>query len=100
MPYLYILECADGTYYTGSTTDLQARFWQHQDGIAANYTAKRLPVKLVFWKEFRRIEDAFNREKQIQGWSHSKKKALIDGNKTVLPNLSRNYTQFGRPAEI
>ena len=97
MPHMYILECADGTYYTGSTVDLAMRYWQHVDGIAANYTLKRLPVQLVYWKKFRRIEDAFNREKQVQGWSHAKKKALIESNTEVLPDLSRNYTQFGRP---
>ncbi len=97
MPHMYILECADGTYYTGSTVNLRERFWQHQDGIGANYTAKRLPVKLVYWEEYHRIDDVFEREKQVQGWSHAKKKALIETNNKALPDLSRNYMQHGRP---
>lgn len=97
MPHMYILECADGSYYTGSTIDLKERFWQHVDGIGANYTSKRLPVQLVYCEKFNRVEDAFHREKQVQGWSHEKKTALIEANMKALPDLSRNYTQYGRP---
>ena len=78
MPYLYILECADGSFYTGSTKDLPRCLWQHQNGLGANHTAKRLPVKLVFAEEFEHVADAFYREKQIQGWSRSKKMALME----------------------
>lgn len=67
--YLYILECCDGTYYTGITKDLKIRLEQHQEGIGANHTAKRLPVTLLYYEEFTRIDEAFYREKQIQGWS-------------------------------
>ncbi|MBX7152409.1 GIY-YIG nuclease family protein [bacterium] len=73
MPYMYILECVDGTYYTGSTIDLNKRIWEHNNRLGANYTKQRLPVKLVYSEEFQRIDDAFYREKQIQGWSHKKK---------------------------
>ena len=78
--YMYILECADGSYYTGSTKDLERRFSEHQNSHGANYTKNRLPVKLVYVEEFSRIDEAFYREKQIQGWSHKKKKALIERN--------------------
>lgn len=77
MPFLYLLECCDGTYYTGSTKDLERRLAEHSSGVGANYTARRLPVRLVYSEEFRRIDDAFYREKQIQNWSHEKKIALI-----------------------
>ena len=100
MPHMYILECADGTYYTGSTVDLKERFWQHQDGVGANYTSKRIPVKLVYCEKFDQIEDAFRREKQVQGWSHAKKQALIEKNPNSLLDLSRNYTVYGRPTVI
>ncbi|MBI5634660.1 MAG: GIY-YIG nuclease family protein [Nitrospirae bacterium] len=80
MPYMYILECADGSYYTGSTWHLEKRIAEHNAGIGANYTAKKLPVRLVFCEEFSRIDDAFYREKQVQGWSHAKKTALIEAN--------------------
>ncbi|MFV0566624.1 MAG: GIY-YIG nuclease family protein [Flavobacteriaceae bacterium] len=94
--YVYILECSDGSYYTGSTTDLELRLAQHQAGKGANHTKKRLPVKLVYYEEFLRIDDAFYREKQIQGWSRKKKEALINNIKENLPLLSKNYTQFPR----
>jgi len=75
---MYILECADGSYYTGSTKDLERRLSEHQNSQGANYTKNRLPVKLIYVEEFSRIDDAFYREKQVQGWSHKKKKALIE----------------------
>ena len=77
--YMYILECSDSTYYTGSTKDLMRRLEQHQSGEGANYTAKRLPVKLLYYEVYDRIDNAFNREKQVQGWSRKKKEALING---------------------
>src|SRR5690554_1660946 len=77
--YTYILLCADDSYYTGSTKDLERRLAQHQAGEGANHTKKRLPVKLVYFEEYDRIDTAFYREKQIQGWSRKKKEALING---------------------
>ena len=94
--FMYILECVDGSYYTGSTKDLERRFWEHQNSQGANYTKKRLPVKLIYYEEYSRIDEAFYREKQVQGWSRKKKRALIEGHSEYLPLLSRNYTQFGK----
>ena len=89
--YIYILECADGSYYTGSTTNLELRLQQHQSGEGANHTKKRLPVKLVYYEEFPRIDEAFYREKQVQGWSRKKKEALIRGETDKLPELAKAY---------
>lgn len=75
--YVYILKCNDGTFYTGSTSSIDARVYQHNIGEGSNYTKKRLPVTLVYLEEFERVDEAFYREKQIQGWSHKKKEALI-----------------------
>ena len=86
--YLYILECSDGSYYTGSTNDLEKRIVAHQEGKGANHTKKRLPITLVYVEEYQRIDTTFYREKQIQGWSRSKKEALIKGEMASLPNLS------------
>ena len=86
--YMYILECADGSYYTGSTTNLDLRLQQHQSGEGANHTQKRLPVELVYYEEFDRIDEAFYREKQIQGWSRKKKEAIINDNWEKLKELS------------
>jgi putative endonuclease len=88
MPFTYILECGDGSYYTGSTWDLTTRLEQHHSGSGGDYTRKRLPVKLVFSAEFDRIEDAYLLEKRIQGWSRSKRRALVEGRLDALPALS------------
>ena len=92
--WMYILECADGSYYTGSTNNLERRIQQHSDGQGANHTKKRLPVKLVYSEEYSRIDKAYYREKQVQGWSRKKKEALINLHLEMLPELSKNYTQF------
>jgi putative endonuclease len=86
---MYILECSDGSYYTGSTVNLEQRLWQHQQGLGANHTRKHLPVKLVYSESYDRVADAFYREKQVQGWSRAKKKALIEGRFEDLPKLAK-----------
>ena len=88
---MYILECADGSYYTGSTKNLELRLMQHQNGEGANHTKNRLPVKLVYFEEFQRIDEAFYREKQMQGWGRKKKEALISGAFESLKPLSMAY---------
>lgn len=96
--YMYILLCSNGKYYTGSTKDIERRLFQHQNGEGANFTKKHLPVKLVYLEEFDRIDEAFYREKQVQGWSRRKKEALIKMQYDKLPGLSKNYTQYGYPS--
>jgi len=100
--YMYILECADGSYYTGSTNNLERRLQQHQNGEGANYTKKHLPAKLVYFEEFQRIDGAFYREKQVQGWSKKKKEALINGCFDKLSNLSKTplFLTFLQPPLI
>lgn len=95
--FMYILECSDGTFYTGSTINLDLRLKQHQSGEGANHTKKRLPVKLIYYEEFQRIDEAYFREKQVQGWSRKKKEELINNGGKDLPRLSKNYTEFGEP---
>jgi putative endonuclease len=89
MPWMYILECADGSYYVGSTTDLDRRLQEHQSGLGAKYTSRRLPVKLVYGEEYDRVADAYYREKQVQGWSRAKREALIKGEYETLPALAK-----------
>jgi putative endonuclease len=89
MAYMYILKCADGTYYTGSTVDLEKRLQQHQCGEGANYTKKRLPVELIYYEEYSRIDEAFYREKQVQGWSRKKKEALMTEDFESLKRLAK-----------
>ncbi|CBL46179.1 Hypothetical protein HDN1F_25960 [gamma proteobacterium HdN1] len=88
MPYMYILRCAGGSYYTGSTRNLEKRLWEHQQGIGARHTAKHLPVELVYCEEYERIDEAFYREKQVQGWSRKKKEALMTSDFNALHRLA------------
>lgn len=86
---MYILECSDGSYYTGSTNNLELRLHQHLNGEGAVYTRKRLPVKLLYFEQFTRIDDAFFREKQVQGWSRKKKAVLINDMSDNLHDLAK-----------
>ena len=94
--YMYILECVDGSYYTGSTKNLELRIAEHQASEGANHTKKRLPVKLVYFEEYSRIDEAFYREKQVQGWSRAKKEALINNAPEKLHKLAecKNETHY------
>jgi putative endonuclease len=87
---MYILRCSNGQYYTGSTNNIEMRLAQHQNGEGSNFTKKHLPVQLVYIEEFDRIDDAFFREKQVQGWSRKKKEALINKQYDKLPELAKN----------
>ncbi|MFN3968219.1 GIY-YIG nuclease family protein [Flavobacterium sp.] len=88
--YVYILKCSDGTYYTGVTSKLTQRLFQHDIGFFPDcYTFKRRPLKLVFYCEFTDINIAFEKEKQIKKWSKAKKEALINGDYDALPNLAK-----------
>jgi predicted GIY-YIG superfamily endonuclease len=87
--YLYILRCADGSYYTGTTrASLDRRVAEHQAGTFDGYTSRRRPVELVYHQEFRRITDAISGERQVKGWRREKKEALIRGDWALLPELA------------
>ena len=88
MPWVYILRCADGAFYVGSTRNLEARISDHMNGQGAKYTRRRLPVELVFAAEFERVDDAWSAERQLHGWGRAKRQALIDGNYNLLPALA------------
>ena len=90
---MYILQCCDESYYTGSTTNLELSLAQHQAGEGANHTKKHLPVRLVYFEEYARIDEAFYREKQVQGWSRKKKEALIKGMPDELHRLAECMNQ-------
>jgi putative endonuclease len=90
MAYFYMLKCGDGSFYVGSTRNLEARMEQHYSGHGGDYTSKRLPVELVFVQEFDRVDEAWLREKQVQGWGRAKRLALIEGRYRDLPALSRS----------
>jgi len=96
MPWTYILECADGSFYVGSTTDLDRRVGEHNDGLGAAYTRRpgRRPVKLVWAADFYRKDEAFAFEKRVQGWTRKKKLALIDNRWDLLPALASRAWRF------
>ena len=116
--YVYILRCADGSYYTGHTDNLEQRLAAHQNGEIEGHTRTRRPVTLVFSDRFDSRQDAFERERQLKGfqagafrhvcersvasrrmvprqlnlkgWSRAKKEALIDNDWDRLVTLSRS----------
>jgi putative endonuclease len=94
--WIYILRCADGSYYTGITrSDLEKRISEHQAGTFGGFTETRTPVELVYSEYFERITDAIAAERKIKGWSRAKKEALISGNFERLVSLSRRRRTFG-----
>jgi predicted GIY-YIG superfamily endonuclease len=95
--YVYILRCADGSYYAGHTDDLEKRLAAHKSGDIGGYTHSRRPVQLVFHEEFPSREDAFLRERQLKGWSRRKKEALVRGDWDSLRRLSRAHGSTSSP---
>ena len=95
--YVYILRCADGSYYTGHTDDLEARLAAHQTGILRNYTLNRRPVTLVFAEELPSRLEALEQERRIKGWSRAKKEALISRDWDKLVALSRPPSSRNNP---
>jgi predicted GIY-YIG superfamily endonuclease len=92
MPYyVYILKCADGSYYTGSTNDLLQRLWEHQEGLSLTaYTHSRRPVELVWNEEVETYHEAFTHERQIKGWNRAKKEALIRSDWETIHQIVRD----------
>lgn len=82
--YTYILECSDGSFYTGWTNDLEARIKSHNDGTGAKYTKSRRPVKLVYFEESETKGEALSREAQIKKMTRKQKLALIEKQRAIL----------------
>jgi predicted GIY-YIG superfamily endonuclease len=87
--WVYILRCRDGSYYTGHTDDLQARLWQHAQGLAADWTNRRLPVELVWCADAPTRDEAFAFERRVKNWSRAKKDALIAGDWPLVGHFAR-----------
>jgi putative endonuclease len=88
--FIYILRCADGSYYTGITRrSVDERVSEHSQGLADSYTSRRLPVELVFSEYYERIDDAVAAERRVKGWSRAKKEAYIRGDFELLSALAR-----------
>lgn len=93
--WLYILRCADGAYYTGTTrADLEQRVAEHQFGKYPGFTEQRRPVVLVYSEYFEQIVDAIAAERKVKGWSRAKKEALMSGDFDGLKELAKRRSTF------
>jgi len=91
MPFwTYMLHCGDRSFYVGHADDLETRIAAHEAGNAADYTSRRLPVKLVWSQEFGTRAEALEAERRIKGWRRDKKLALIRGDWTLISSLAQN----------
>ena len=91
---IYIVECSDGSYYTGLTRKpVEERVWEHNAGVFQGYTHARRPVILRFVEHYERINEATDREQQIKRWSRRKKEALIAGDYEGLPDIARGRSR-------
>lgn len=97
--WVYILLCADGKYYVGSTRgDLATRIAEHTAGRFGGFTKSRRPVTLVYAQHFAHITDAVAGERQLKGWSRAKKEALIRGDFDTLRILAKSRGSRARPS--
>jgi len=87
MHFVYILRCADGSLYIGETDDIQTRLARHREGRACIFTARRLPVDLVYTEVLADHLAPRRRERQLKGWTRAKKEGLVAGNLTRLEEL-------------
>lgn len=90
MFWIYILQCSDGSYYTGHTENLEIRLASHQSGNVIGYTSTRLPVKLMFSQALTTREEAISAERQIKGWSRAKKEAMMQGDWQRVSELAKS----------
>ena len=95
--FVYILLCADRSYYVGSATgdDLAPRIAQHNSGLLGGYTSTRRPLQLAWSQHFEQITDAIAAERQQKGWSRAKKEALIRGDWNSVQGLAKR--RGGKP---
>jgi len=91
--YVYILKCADGSYYTGHTENADVRLAAHQQATTDSWVSKRLPFELMFIETAETREEALAFELQIKRWSRAKKEALIARDWERLQLLARNYSE-------
>ena|SRR5689334_5556055 len=91
--WVYLLRCADESYYAGHTDDLEGRLWQHQQGIGCEWTSRRRPVELVWCETCPTRHEALAFERRVKGWTRAKKEALIAGDWKQVSWLSRKPSE-------
>ncbi len=89
--FVYMLRCADGSYYLGHSDDLVHRVAQHQAGEIAGYTHERRPVELVWSQETATRDEALVAESKLKGWSRAKKEALMAGDWAQISDLAKSH---------
>jgi putative endonuclease len=87
--WVYMLRCSDGSYYTGHTDNLEKRLWEHDQGLAADWTRRRRPVELVWCMTGGTRDEVFAMERRIKNWSRAKKEALIAGDWNLVGYFAR-----------
>jgi putative endonuclease len=87
MYYIYILLCKDGSYYTGSTNDVEKRFRDHLEGKGARYTKSHKPERIVYKEKFSTKSEALKREVELKKWTKTKKELLINDKQNMLKKL-------------
>jgi putative endonuclease len=87
--WVYMLRCRDGSYYTGHTDNIEKRVWEHQQGLAADWTRMRRPVELVWSMYANSRDEAFAMERRIKNWSRAKKEALIADDWRLIGHYAR-----------
>jgi len=92
--WVYLLQCADQSYYVGHTDELETRLLQHERGELGGYTSTRRPVRVVFTQEFASREEALAAERQIKGWNRKKKEALVQGDWASMSRLAQRRKPF------
>ena len=96
MFWVYMLHCADGSYYTGHTEDLERRLGEHHSGACDGYTHARRPLRLVYSQACEGRDEALAAERRIKGWSRAKKQALIAGDWKAMGRLARGRNRHER----
>jgi predicted GIY-YIG superfamily endonuclease len=97
---LYILECADGSFYIGHTDDLDRRMEQHDTGLGCAYTASRRPVKLIHTEAFETRYEALTMERKLKGWSRAKKLAYMAGDWDKVGVLAKGRHRHQRESVV
>ena len=97
--FVYLLRCADGSYYVGHTDELELRVAKHQAGEIEGYTQSRRPLEMVWCQETATRDEALAAEMRIKGWGRAKKQALIRGDWQGLSLLARSYSSVRMEAK-
>ena len=92
--WVYMLQCADRSYYVGHTDELEKRVLQHERGESGGYTSTRRPVRVVFTQAFASREEALAADLQIKGWSRKKKEALVQSDWAEMSQLAQRRKPF------